>query len=138
MTLRNALLVSLALLPAALASCRAGTGGLPAVGIPELVSSLASASPPLVVDANSVETRARLGVIPGALLLSSHRDYALSELPADTGRRLVFYCHSSLCGAARDAALRASEAGYTRVTVMPEGIRGWVDAGRAVDHPRGG
>ncbi len=130
------LLLLLALSPSA--CLRAGTGGLPSIGIGELAEALASGSPPVVVDANGEDTRARLGVIPGAKLLSSYRDYALDELPADRSRALVFYCYSAMCTAARDAALRAHEAGYRRVAIMSEGIRGWVDAGRAVEPGEGG
>src|SRR4051812_37394934 len=43
------------------------------------------------VDCNGDKTRKKLGVVPGAIL-TSDEDYPASELPADKGRKLVFYC----------------------------------------------
>ena len=82
---------------------------------------------------NSEETREKNGTLPGAVLLSSYRDYVVArELPADRDRALVFYCHSPMCGAAAEAARKAVTAGYRQVWVMPEGIRGWARAGQPV------
>lgn len=80
------------------------------------------------VDANGDATRRRMGVIPGAVLL---RDMdAVDQLPADRSRGLVFYCANPACGASHEAAERAITAGYTHVQVLPEGIAGWVKAGK--------
>lgn len=84
------------------------------------------------VDANEPPTRERMGVIPGAVLLSDEGTYKLGELPADKARPLVFYCANSACGASHEAAERAAAAGYTHVEVMPAGIAGWVTAGKKV------
>src|SRR5262245_25348483 len=46
------------------------------------VASLVQTKAATIVDANNAETREKQGVVPGALLLSSSHDYALSELPA--------------------------------------------------------
>lgn len=56
----------------------------------------------------------------------------MSELPADKSKSLVFYCANTHCGASHEAADRAITAGYTHVKVMPEGIAGWVKAGKKV------
>ena len=85
-----------------------------------------------VVDANGLETRQKYGVIPGALLLSDHRNYALTELPSDKSQALVFYCGGTQCRASDAAASRALSAGYASVSVMREGIKGWVGAGQPV------
>ena len=82
------------------------------------------------VDANGDKTRQKLGVIPGAVLLSDSEDFKLTELPTDKSKPLVFYCANNHCGASHDAAERALTAGYTNVKVMPEGIAGWVAAGK--------
>lgn len=80
------------------------------------------------VDANGDTTRRRMGVIPGAVLL---RDMdAVDQLPADRSTGLVFYCANTACGASHEAAERAITAGYTHVRVLPEGIAGWVKAGK--------
>jgi rhodanese-related sulfurtransferase len=89
-----------------------------------------------VVDANGAETRREYGVIPGAVLLSNHRDYAMSELPAAKSNKLVFYCGGTMCRASDKAASRALAAGYTDVSVLRDGIRGWKSAGQPTDTPR--
>jgi rhodanese-related sulfurtransferase len=86
----------------------------------------------VAVDANGVETREKYGVVPGAVLLSSHHEFALSELPSDKAQPLVFYCGGTQCRASDTAAARAAGAGYAQVSVMREGIRGWVAAGQQV------
>jgi len=120
-----------------LPGCRADFSGLETLDVAELIG-LRGAQPDLVLcDANSDETRRRMGVIPGALLLSSYRDYdPHAELPGDASRKLVFYCHSEMCGAAADAARKAIAAGYPDVSVLESGIRGWVAAGQPVDRNR--
>ena len=85
----------------------------------------------VVVDANNPETREKFGVVPGALLLSDHRSYALTELPSDKAQPLVFYCGGTQCRASDAAANRAAAAGYAKVSVMRDGIKGWVAAGQA-------
>jgi hypothetical protein len=44
------------------------------------------------VDCNGDRTRKKLGVIPGAILVSDEESFAASELPADKNTKLVFYC----------------------------------------------
>ena len=78
-----------------------------------------------VVDANGAETRREYGVIPGAILLTDHKNYPVSELPADKSTKLVFYCGGTACRASDAAADRAAHAGYSNVSVLREGIRGW-------------
>lgn len=86
-------------------------------------------------DVNSAETRAKNGVIPTAVLLTSSKTYDLALLPKDKASSVVFYCAGEKCGASKSAAKRAIEAGYTDVSVMPAGIAGWVKAGKAVAKP---
>ncbi len=45
-------------------------------------------------DANDDEYRSAAGFVPKAVLLTSYREYALAELPADKTRPLIFYCTS--------------------------------------------
>ncbi len=84
------------------------------------------------VDANGIDTRKHEGVVPGAVLLTSAGEYKLSELPSDKAKELVFYCGNTHCSASHQAAERAITAGYSNVKVMPEGIAGWVKAGKKV------
>lgn len=80
------------------------------------------------VDANGDSTRRQMGVIPGAVLL---RDLdAIDQLPRDKATGLVFYCANSACRASHEAAEKAIAAGYRHVRVLPDGIAGWVKAGK--------
>jgi rhodanese-related sulfurtransferase len=79
----------------------------------------------VIVDANNDDARKNAGVVPGAVLLSSYNQYALTELPADKAKTLVFYCYNSYCQASHAAAQRAIEAGYKDARVMKAGIAGW-------------
>ncbi|MBA3820163.1 MAG: rhodanese-like domain-containing protein [Deltaproteobacteria bacterium] len=101
---------------------------VPTVSIDELDRLLAAGGQ--AVDANGAPTRKKLGVIPGAVLLSDFETFLPSELPADKAKPLVFYCANTHCGASHEAAARALTAGYTNVRVLPDGIAGWVKAGK--------
>jgi rhodanese-related sulfurtransferase len=83
-----------------------------------------------VFDANDQDTRKEYGVVPGAVLLAG-KDYPLSSLPASKADKLVFYCGGTQCRASDKAATRAASAGYSDVSVMRAGIRGWKDGGLA-------
>ena len=100
------------------------------------VSALVQAKSATILDANDAQTRQEQGVVPGAVLLSSSRQYSFSELPAAKDTKLVFYCGGTACRASDNAAKRASEAGYADVSVMRAGIRGWKSAGQTTETPR--
>jgi rhodanese-related sulfurtransferase len=126
--------VAIAILAAVVSiGCQADTSGLATVTVDELVT-LRSGATVTVCDANGASAREKYGVIPGAVLLSSSGDYDVaSELPAEKASKVVFYCSSTMCSAAPKAARKAVAAGYADVAVLPVGIKGWVDAGQAVD-----
>jgi rhodanese-related sulfurtransferase len=98
------------------------------------LSSLKKAKAVTVLDANDRETRAKMGVIPGAILLTGFEDYSLTQLPKSKSTKLVFYCANTTCTASEAAAQRATVAGYTDVAILPAGIQGWAEAGMPVDH----
>jgi rhodanese-related sulfurtransferase len=93
--------------------------------------------PFVVLDANGKSTRDKMGVIPTAVLLPSASEYDLALLPADKATPVVFYCANEKCTASHTAAKRAMTAGWSDVAVLGAGIKGWVDAGKAVDKPVG-
>jgi rhodanese-related sulfurtransferase len=104
---------------------------LPEVTIDEVDTGLAK-SEWQAVDANGEGTRKKMGIVPGAVLLSDYETFAASELGTDKSKNLVFYCANTSCGASHEAASRARTAGYKNVKVMPDGIAGWVKAGKKV------
>ena len=104
---------------------------LPTISIDEVDQKLANGEC-VPVDANGEGTRKKMGTLPGAVLLSDSETFNVSELPADKTKPLVFYCANPHCGASHEAAEKALTAGYTNVKVMPDGIAGWVKAGKKV------
>ena len=62
--------------------------------VPDLIALLRSPErKPTVLDANGADFRAREGIIPGAVLLTSYKSYdAAKELPPAKDTPLVFYC----------------------------------------------
>ena len=44
------------------------------------------------VDCNAPQTRKKLGIIPGAVLVDDEETFTESVLPADKAAKLVFYC----------------------------------------------
>lgn len=116
--------------------CRADTRGLQTLTLGQFAALHESGADLRVFDANDADTRDEYGVIPGATLLTSYRDYdAATELPADRAQQVVFYCYSSMCGAAAEAARKAVGEGWRNVWLMPDGLRGWKQAGLPVDRP---
>jgi len=118
----------------ALPGCRADVSDLRVIGVEDLARLSARGGDLTICDANGEATRRRFGVVPGAVLLSSYRDYdPATELPGDRDRTLVFYCYNEFCSAAAGAARKAVGAGYRDVRVMHAGIEAWVEAGQPVD-----
>jgi rhodanese-related sulfurtransferase len=100
---------------------------IPVVTVDQLDAMLAKHEC-VAVDANGEGTRRKLGIIPGAVLLSDSELFNPNELPADRSKTLVFYCANTHCGASDEAAGKAITAGYKNVKVLPEGIAGWLKA----------
>lgn len=106
------------------------------ITIPVLAALLEGTAPVTVVDANTPKTRAQLGTIPGATLVDSPKGYDLAAaLPQDKAGLVVFYCANARCTASHKAAERAVEAGWSNVYILPDGIKGWAEAGRKTDRP---
>lgn len=106
------------------------------IHVADLASQLDNKNTQLTVyDVNTPEIR-KNGIIPGAHLLSSSNSFDVAkELPADKNSELVFYCANTKCMASHAAANRAIKAGYTDVSVMADGIQGWIKAKKNVEKP---
>ena len=64
---------------------------LPTMTVDEVEAAI-NAKQVQAVDTNPDTTRKKMGVVPGAVLVSDDSNYAASELPADKTMKLVFYC----------------------------------------------
>lgn len=104
---------------------------VPTITVDQLDTMLAK-SECVPVDANGERTRQKMGVIPGAVLLTDSDTFTPAELPSDKSKTLVFYCANVNCSASHEAATKALTAGYSNVKVLPDGIAGWVKAGKKI------
>src|SRR5688572_33479500 len=77
---------------------------IPVVSVADVDNQLA-AGDLVAVDANGEQTRKKMGIVPGAVLLTSSED--ISALPADKSKSLVFYCANTRCSASDKAAEKA-------------------------------
>ena len=59
---------------------------------PDEVEARLAAKQITPVDCNGEGTREKMGVVPGAILVTDEEAYGPSELPADKTTKLVFYC----------------------------------------------
>jgi rhodanese-related sulfurtransferase len=124
------------LLCVGLARAAESTEGFKIIHVQDLADLLArQPTSTWIYDANPSRVRDKEGIIPGAKLLSSSRSYDLRELPQAKDSKLVFYCHNTYWMASHEAARRAVEAGYSEVSVMADGISGWVAAGKPTAKP---
>jgi hypothetical protein len=73
------------------AASEQATEKLPTMTMDEVEKAIA-ANEVTPVDCNADKTRKKNGVVPGAILISDEETFVASELPADKGRKLVFYC----------------------------------------------
>jgi hypothetical protein len=64
---------------------------LPEISIDEVAVGI-EAKTLTVLDCNGEKTRKKVGVLPGAILISDENTYPASVLPADKTAKLVFYC----------------------------------------------
>jgi ABC-type Fe3+-hydroxamate transport system substrate-binding protein len=102
----RSLLLATALSVAALAGCtksssdQAATKAEPAAAkaeefpamTPDEVDKALASKDVVPVDCNGERTRKKLGVVPGAIIISDEELFVKSELPADPATKLVFYC----------------------------------------------
>ncbi len=71
--------------------------------------------------------------IKGALSLPQKQfDRYAHLLPADTSRRIIFYCNGVKCGKSRKAAKKAIAMGYENVFVYVQGIPVWEEKGMPI------
>jgi rhodanese-related sulfurtransferase len=123
-----------AVLLLALAACgyvkESMSDDLPKISINDLDAALQAKSV-TVIDNNNEETF-RKNHIPTAIHMDTSGAGA-SVLPADKSAALVFYCKNTMCMASHMGARVALKNGYTNVKVLPDGIDGWMKAGKAVE-----
>ena len=75
--------------------------------------------------------------IPGAQQLSADADEAvIAKAIPDKNALVVTYCAGLKCPASKALADRLKKLGYSNVIEYPQGIAGWLEAGKAVENEK--
>lgn len=104
------------------------------ISVEELAGMIDSGERPVIFDVRSSETRARDGIIPGAV--AAHPDEieaVLRNYPRDV--EVVIYCACPNEATAAVAAQHLKRAGYRKIRPLLGGIEAWAQAGRPVAMP---
>lgn len=64
---------------------------LPEISVADVAAGL-EAKTLTVYDCNSDKTRKKVGILPGAVLVSDEETFTADILPADKAAKIVFYC----------------------------------------------
>ena len=103
------------------------------INLKDLLASLHSAVPPILVEALASRYFAQ-GRLPGALNMNVGDVKALApNLLPDKTAGVVVYCASAACANSDQVALQLQAMGYTDVAVFKGGKAEWQAAGQALE-----
>ena len=101
------------------------------ISVDELIAMIDGGNVPILLDVRSAATRARDGIIPGAL--PAHpEDIHPALLDFDRDSEIVIYCACPNEATAAVAALHLRKAGFRKIRPLLGGVDAWVGAGRAL------
>ena len=101
------------------------------ISVDELIAMIDGGNVPILLDVRSAATRARDGIIPGAL--AAHpEDIHPTLLDFDRDSEIVIYCACPNEATAAVAALHLRKAGFRKIRPLLGGVDAWVGAGRTL------
>jgi membrane protein DedA with SNARE-associated domain/rhodanese-related sulfurtransferase len=103
------------------------------ISVDELIAMIDGGNVPVILDVRSADTRARDGIIPGAL--PAHAEDIQSLLDFDRDSEIVIYCACPNEATAATAALHLRKAGFRKIRPLLGGVDAWVGAGRELIGP---
>jgi len=99
------------------------------ISVDELTAMIDAGNIPVILDVRSAATRARDGIIPGAL--PAHPQDSHPALMAfDRNAEIVIYCACPNEASAATAAQHLRKAGFRKIRPLLGGVEAWVAAGR--------
>jgi membrane protein DedA with SNARE-associated domain/rhodanese-related sulfurtransferase len=98
------------------------------ISVDELIAMIDAGNVPVILDVRSADTRARDGIIPGALPAHPEDVHALLEFDRDA--EIVIYCACPNEASAATAAQHLRKAGFRKIRPLLGGVDAWVGAGR--------
>jgi len=87
---------------------------------------------PLVIDARNPEEYDEVHIKNAVSIPVTRLEKDPSLLPADKGRKLIFYCNGIKCGKSGKAARLASKLGYSDIMIYAEGMPVWEEKGMPI------
>jgi membrane protein DedA with SNARE-associated domain/rhodanese-related sulfurtransferase len=103
------------------------------ISVDELIAMIDGGNVPVILDVRSADSRARDGIIPGAL--PAHAEDIQSLLDFDRDSEIVIYCACPNEATAATAALHLRKAGFRKIRPLLGGVDAWVGAGRELMGP---
>lgn len=101
------------------------------ITVEELIDLVDAGKAPILLDVRSADTRARDGIIPGALAAHPEDIHPmLKEIAPET--EIVIYCACPNEASAAVAARHLKRAGFKKIRPLLGGIEAWVGAGRTL------
>jgi rhodanese-related sulfurtransferase len=102
------------------------------ISVAELAAMIDAGNFPVILDVRSAATRARDGIIPGAL--PAHpQDSHTGLMDFDRDAEIVVYCACPNEASAATAAQHLRKAGFRKIRPLLGGVDAWVAAGRALN-----
>ena len=99
------------------------------ISVDELTAMIDAGNIPVILDVRSAATRARDGIIPGAL--AAHpQDSDAGLMDFDRDAEIVVYCACPNEASAATAAQHLRKAGFRKIRPLLGGVDAWVGAGR--------
>ena len=102
------------------------------VGTEALAQMIASNTPMTIVDARSGTYDDVRRIANAKQLASDAKGEVIAKALPDKNAVIVAYCTNTKCPASAKLAARLIALGYTKVHKYPDGIEGWVAAGKPV------
>ena len=101
------------------------------ISVEELIAMIDAGNIPVILDVRSAATRARDGIIPGAL--AAHpQDLHPTLMDFDRNAEIVVYCACPNEASAATAAQHLRKAGFRKIRPLLGGVDAWVGAGRTL------
>jgi len=99
------------------------------ISVDELITMIDAGNVPVILDVRSAATRARDGIIPGALPAHPQDSHPLDF---DRDAEIVVYCACPNEASAATAAQHLRKAGFRKIRPLLGGVDAWVAAGQAL------
>lgn len=103
---------------------------------PALAALVAAKVPLTILDARSGKFDDGKRIAGAKSLNAEVSNEDIAKALPDKSALVVTYCAGLKCSASNKLATKLRELGYANVVEYPQGIAGWVEAGRPVDEPK--